>query len=285
MHLLKQQITRLAKIPLNQFIWQYRLTTWCNRYLPHFIIIGAQKSGTTSLYYYLSQHPQLLQSFKKEVHFFDGGLHPEVDNYKKGQEWYRAHFATRKGSCDHFKAFEASPFYIFHPLAAKRIFKLVPEVKLIAVLRNPTERAISHYFHEKRKGRESLSINKALQEEDKRVTPVLKHKDYKNNNFIHCSYKHRGLYCKQLERFLKYYSWEHILVINSEELFLEPENTLKRVFAFVGVDTEFKVKDVKPQNVTLNRSDVDPKVYEYLNDYFAPHNQALYELIGKNYDW
>ena len=282
---LKQRIQTRLNSPVRRLKWQYRQATWHRRALPDFIIIGAQKSGTSSLHSYLTQHPQLLPAYKKEIHFFDGGLNPGVDNFEKGQAWYRAHFPLNKNISNHQKTFEASPLYIFHPIAPKRIFDLVPKVKIIAVLRNPTERAISHYFHQRRKNREPLSIYEALQEEEKRLEPVIKEKDYKNDIFIRNSYKSRGLYKYQLERYLNYFSWQQILVINSEDCFAKPDKTLKRVFDFVGVDTEFNVQDLNPRNVASNKSDVPPEVYEYLNSYFLPHNQALYELVGESYGW
>ena len=110
-------------------------------------------------------------------------------------------------------------------------------------------------------------------------------KSDKNHLFIHHSYKSRGLYKVQLERYLQHFPWEQLLVICSEAFFAEPENTLRQVFEFVGVDTGFKVEDLKPRNVNWNRTKVPPGVYEYLNDYFLPHNQALYELVGKDYGW
>lgn len=114
---------------------------------------------------------------------------------------------------------------------------------------------------------------------------VIENKDYKNDIFIHHSYKCRGLYKKQIERFLNYFPWQQILVLSSEEFFSEPHDTLRRVFNFVGVDTGFKVKDLKPRNVAKNKSEVDPDIYGYLNNYFFPHNQALYEIVGKSYGW
>lgn len=289
---LKQIAPRWVKRPAlrlmskyRRAIWPYRKATSSSRSLPDFIIIGAQKSGTSSLYLYLGQHPQLLPSLKKEIRFFDGGYNPNIDNFEKGQAWYRAHFPFRKNVGTHSRTFEASSITIFNPLTPRRIFDLVPEVKLIAVLRNPTERAISHYFHEKRRGRESLPIMEALQKEEIRLEPVIENKDYKSDHFIHHSYKSRGLYRQQIERFLKYFPWKQILVLSSEELFCEPDKTLKQVFEFVGVDTGFKAKDLRPRNVANNRSEVDPKVYKYLDNYFLSHNQALYELVGKYFEW
>jgi hypothetical protein len=274
-----------VKTAAPRLIWRYRKTTWRLRALPDFIIIGAQKAGTTSMFRYLSQHSKLLPSCVKEVHFFDGGLNSDVDNFAKGEGWYRAHFPLKKHLNDHSKTFEASPLYIFNPFTAKRIFDLVPEVKIIALLRNPTERAISHYFREKRKGRESLPILEALQEEEKRLESVDNNKDYKHKNFRHFTYKRRGLYKEQIERFLSYFPMQQMFVLSSEDFFREPDHTLRQVFEFVGVDTGFKIKDLRPRAVGKNKRKVHADVYQYLNDYFLPHNQALYTLLGKSYEW
>ena len=289
MNYLKHMIPNWLKTTIIRYryrlFWPYRQATWRRRILPDFIIIGAMKSGTSSLYAYLSQHPQLYPSCKKEVHFFDGGLNPDIDTFVKGQAWYRAHFPLRSKLSTDAKTFEASPLYIFNPLAPQRIFDLVPSVKIIAVLRNPIERAISHYFHEKRKNREPLTIYEAFQEEEKRLEPIINRKDFKNRIFIDYSYKIRGLYKEQLERYLDYFSRQQILIISSEDLFSEPELTISRVLKYVEVDTVFKVKELRSHNVASNRSDIDPYVYDYLNNYFLPHNPALYELVGKSYGW
>lgn len=282
---LQKLIPESIRIIAHNSIFQYRIATSKFRLLPHFIIIGAQKAGTTSLFYYLSQHPQIIPSIEKEVHFFDGGLNPFVDNYEKGQQWYRAHFPLPQIVGNDFVTGEASPLYMFNPIAPSRIANLIPQVKMIAILRNPTERAISGYFHEKRRGREPLPIMEALQEEDNRMKPILQNQDFKNKNFIHFSYKSRGLYKEQIERYLKYFSREQILIISSEDFFKEPEINISKVCDFLGIDNKFKCKDLNPQNVSNNRNAVSSEVYEYLNNYFLPHNQALYELIERNFDW
>ena len=174
---------------------------------------------------------------------------------------------------------------IFNPLAPKRIFNLVPEIKLIIILRNPTERAISQYFHEKRKGFEPLSIMEALREEESRLENVTHNKNYVTDAFIRHSYKARGRYRQQIERFLNYFPREQLLILNSDEFFCKPNKVLRQTFKFVGVDEGFKVKDLKPSNVAMNKSKVDKSVYQYLNDYFLPFNEALYELVGEDYGW
>jgi len=285
MYSFKRIVPSWVKTIAHRSISRYDQSIWRNRYLPDFIIIGAQKSGTSSLYYYLSQHPYLIPPSQKEVHFFDGGLNPNVDNFNKGQAWYQSHFPLKRHNRNNQKAFEASPLYIFNPLAPQRISELIPEVKLVAILRNPMERAISHYFHEKRRGLESLSIMEALLAEEERLKPVNDKQDYKSDIFIHHTYKSRGLYHEQMKRYLEYFPMSNILVINSETFFTQPDDTLRRVFQFVGVDTEFAVHDLKPRNVGSNRTDIDPSVFEYLENYFQFHNQELYELIGENYGW
>jgi hypothetical protein len=253
--------------------------------LPDVIIIGAQKAGTTSLFDYLGQHPQLLPSMTKEVHFFDGGLDPAIDTYHKGTRWYKAHFPLKDRIAKGFKTFEASPLYLFNPLVPKRIKALLPNVKLIAVLRHPSERAISHYFHEKRKGRETLSLREALAAEDQRIAPAIERQDYKNMSFIHHSYKARGLYRDQLATYLDIFSNEQLLVVASEDLFTSPVKTLRQIFEFIGVDADYTVPDVSPKHVSTNRHAVEPGVYAELDAFFQPHNQALYQLMGTSYGW
>ncbi len=281
----RQFMPHRLTISKRRLLFQYRRATWWGRSFPNFIIVGAQRSGTSSLYAYLSQHPQLLPSYRKEVHFFDGGINPDFNYFEKGQAWYRAHFPFGTNRSTHSRTFEASPLYLFNPLAPRRIFDLIPKVKLIVVLRNPVERAISHYFHTKQRGFEPLPIYEALREEEKRLEPILASEDYKNDGFIRYSYKSRGLYKNQLEKYLNYFSWQQFLVLNSEELFSDPNHALRQVFEFVEVDTGFKINDLTPRNVANNKSVVDPDIYSYLNTYFSSHNQALYELVGKSYGW
>ncbi|MBI5032777.1 MAG: sulfotransferase [Chloroflexi bacterium] len=280
-----QALRRSANRIKRQLVWEYRQATNRFRSLPHFVVIGAQKAGTTSLYYYLSQHPQIAPSFAKEVHYFDGGQKANSNNYENGVHWYRAHFPLTSRLGNRRMTGEASPIYIFHPQVAERIHQLMPNVKLIALLRNPTERAISHYFHQKRTGRETLPLDQALQEEDKRINPAIKRCDFGNDAFRRFSYKARGRYKEQLDRYFRYFSRDQLLILSSEEFFREPMATLDRVFEFLGIEEGIKSINLNPKNVAPNKSDIAPQVREYLDDYFASDNQALFELIGKEFDW
>ncbi len=285
MSVLSRAVRSRARRMIRAIGWRYREATWRSRPLPTIIVIGAQKAGTSSLFAYMSQHPQLSPSCKKEVHFFDGGKDASFDAYELGQRWYRAHFSSAGpgASC---KAFEASPNYLLNPLAPERMFGLLPEARLIVLLRNPTERAISHYFHNKREGHEEpLPIGEAMQREEERLAPAIEHRDYKSAAFRQYSYKYRGLYRERLEGFLKVFPRTQLLILNSERFFAEPADALRRVFGFAGVDEEFTVRDLRPRNVGSRKEDVPSGVYEYLNDFFRLHNRALYDLVGEDYGW
>ena len=255
------------------------------RCLPNTVIIGAQKSGTSSLFSYLVQHPEIQGSFRKEVHYFDGGLVPNVDNFKKGQSWYRAHFPLR-GKKAETPIIEATPSYLFVPSVPDRISSLLPDAKFIAVLRNPVDRAISHYFHEVRAGREKRPIMTAIVEEEKVLDPIWKSQDYNSLPFFTCSYKARGRYAEQLARYHKHFSSDNVLVLSSKALFASTDETLSRIFRFLGVEESGRsVKDQRPKNVGSNKSPVDPSVQDYLSEYFVPHNEKLFELLEEELVW
>lgn len=234
---------------------------WRERALPDFIIIGGMKCGTSSLFNYLNQHPQLFNSIYKELRYFS---HDEY--YSKGEKWYRSHFPRMKKLPDDSLTFEASPDYLASPEAPKRMGKLVPNIKIIALLRNPTERAISHYFHSIKKGWRQDEILNAMKAED-------------------IIFKERGLYKKQLERYYKLFPSENILVIGSEIFFESPIETLKEVYLFLGVDPNIEISDLSPKQVGFNREPVDAAVHDYLNDYYKTFNQELFDYIGKDFEW
>ncbi len=256
--------------------WRRATARW--RALPGFIVFGAMKSGTTSLLHYLSQHPHVFASYKKEVHFFDL-------NYRQGVEWYRSFFPLRRTLGPGDAAGEASPLYIFHPPAPERIHRLLPEVRLVALLRNPVERAISQYFHEVRKGRETLDPMEALAREEERMRPALQRADFNSTEFIHCSYKSRGRYAEQIARYLEFFPREQLLVRSSEQFFREPSRVLDEVFRFIGVDADFRARDLEPRNVSSNRTRVDDRVYSYLNEYYRDENETLQNLLGLDFGW
>ncbi|MCK4816957.1 sulfotransferase domain-containing protein, partial [bacterium] len=255
--------------------------------MPDFLIIGAQKSGTTSLYYYLSQHPCVLSAGQKEVHFFD-------DNFAKGLNWYRSQFPTilKKYCYQQIKkkniiTGEASPYYIFHPLAPKRISRILPEVRLIALLRNPIDRAYSQYHHNVRQGREPLSFEDAIAIEHERLQgkkeKMLEDQHYYSFSHKHCSYLSRGIYVEQLETWLSLFPKSQILIISSEDFYTNTPTIFKQILEFLNLP---QWEPMLYRRYNPNKySKMNAATRRYLVGYFRPKNEKLYQLLGVCFDW
>jgi hypothetical protein len=263
-----------------------RLRTANERVLPDFLILGAQRAGTSSLHKYLVQHPMIHSNelAETEVHFFDAKHVPGAE--LAGREaWYRAHFPRKRELGAQSRVFDSTPNYLFDPLAAQRIHDMLPQAKLLVLLRDPTQRAISHYFKSRRKGDESLDMLEAFQQEEARFERAMAQEIPPPRFVFGQTYKSRGRYAEQLERYRKKCFPENMLVLVSEEFFSNPRATLRRVFEFVGVDAAFSVPDLTPENVGTNRQPVPGEVRGYLQNYFRPHNRALFDLLGRNLQW
>lgn len=280
-----RKLARHTNFKRRRVVLAFRKMQWRSRRLPDFLVIGAQKAGSTSMYHYLGDHPQILQSYEKEVQYFCGGLKPQSDRYARGEAWYRSQFPKQSNVAPGQQVFEASPRYLHHPLAPERIANDLPNVKMIVVLRNPVQRAISHYFHTYGQGREPLALWDALQAEKERLAPLIANKDYRNPTYDRQSYIYRGQYAEQLARFFDRFPREQLLVIQGERLYADTQATLVQTFQFLGVDPTFRVPNLKPRNVSRKRTDVEPRVYEFLKAHYEPHNERLYELLGERYDW
>ncbi|WP_017296387.1 sulfotransferase family protein [Geminocystis herdmanii] len=183
--------------------------------LPNFIIIGAMKSGTTSLHYYLNSHPEIFMSKEKELNFFIKSNELPLGTWEKGIDWYKSQFM---GNAKIYG--EASPNYTLYPTIKgipQRMHSIIPNAKLIYIVRDPIERIISHYVHRYADGKENRTLTEALTDFD--------------NNFYIC----RSQYYLQIEQYLQYYSPKNILVISTEELSKVPKKTLQTIFNFLGV--------------------------------------------------
>ena len=261
-----------------------RFVTSPIRELPDFVIIGAQKAGSTSLHHYLEQHPRIIAgAWRKEQQFFDR-------NYHRGVLWYRANFPIRGVKNRNGKTRiigESTPNYIFHPLVPKRMASLLPDAKLIAILRNPVDRATSHYFHNVRKGFEHLPIEEAFRTEDERLAGererMLADEGYRGVPYLRFSYLNRGRYAEQLEGWLQYYPPDQLLVLRSEDLFSAPQETVDRAFAFLGCES-CPVNAERKYNQFPNPA-VENRVREWLLEYFEPHNARLATLVGFDPAW
>jgi hypothetical protein len=256
------------------------------RLMPDFIVIGAQRCGTTSLYNNLIKHPNVSSSFVKEVHYFDV-------NFEKGMSWYKSHFPShlykyiRQAIKQDFVTGEASPYYIFHPHAPRRIAEVAPYVKLMLMLRNPIDRAYSHYHHEARQGFETLSFKDAVEKEQERLLgeteKMLGDESYCSFNHRHYSYLSRGIYVDQVREWAKWFSKDQLLILKSEDFYHEPKSIIQQVIAFLGLP------DWEPMKYTKfnasNYPQMDAAIRTYLIDFFRPYNQRLYEYLGADLGW
>lgn len=250
--------------------------------MPDFLFIGAQKSGTTSLYEHLAQHPAILPSSKKEIHFFD-------TKYYKGRRWYRSHFPSKYQLQQKITG-EASPSYLFYPGAARRIHQHLPDAKLLVLLRDPVNRAISSYYHQQHKGVEPLVLQDALAAEERRLDGFKKKLGFgwlsyrSSKNLRQFAYKAKGRYADQLKIYFRLFRPEQIWIEQAERFFIEPGETIRGVFQFLEVDDAFVPSDLKPRNVR-HYEEVPEQVREQLKEYYYQPNQELFALLGRRFDW
>jgi hypothetical protein len=206
--------------------------------MPNFLIIGAQKAGTTSLYHCLGQHPQIYMSPIKEPNFFAAEgekpdpRKPSVNDIEAYRELFRGvSYETAIG--------EASPWYLYSPKAPERIKHYIPDAKLIAILRDPPERAYSQFLHFVRDGREpTTDFAQALREEEIRVHNNLAAGNATDRDALG-AYINRGFYHAQLERYFELFDRSQIRVFLSDDLSSDPISVLQDVFRFLEVDKTF----------------------------------------------
>jgi hypothetical protein len=268
-----------ARIVLRNAVWTYGKATAAIRPLPNFLILGAQKAGTTALYAYLRRHPRITGPSWKEVSFFDR-------HWTRGEGWYRGNFPNVLRARGDLVG-EASPSYLFHSLAPQRVAELVPDARLIALLRNPVDRAYSHYQHEVALGREPLSFEDALAAEEERTAGeeerLAADPAYFSHAWWNYTYKARGRYAEQLERWLALFPREQLLIAPSEELLAEPERVHARVLAFLGAQPDRL--DSYPRVFERTYEPMRPATQTALADEFAEPNARLYELLGRDLGW
>jgi hypothetical protein len=272
-----QQVAALGRRASEPFD---RLTSrW--RMLPDFLIVGAQRAGTTSLYNYLADHPDVGRvRLGKGVHYFD-------TNATESMSWYRSHFpldpkkVPLKSRPAHVG--EGAPYYMFHPMCPARIDAALPGVKLIAILRDPIERAQSQWAHETARGFETLPFMEALQAEEQRLAgaeaaladPAARHFSHQ-----HHSYVARGQYASQVERLWERFGRERVMVVPATRLFSEPAAVYAETLSFLGLrpfETTYEVHNAR------SYSKIDPTIEAWLAERFETSNQRLIEILGPDF--
>jgi intracellular sulfur oxidation DsrE/DsrF family protein len=254
--------------------------------LPDFVVIGGQKGGTTSLYHLLTQHPYVEPAASKELHFFD-------IVFELGIKWYRGCFPVPRWE-DGWRTItgEATPYYLFHPRVPERMAQVVPQARLIALLRNPIDRAYSHHHQEVTKGSETLGFEEAIEAEEARLgdkgEEALEDERYASVGHQWFSYLSRGIYVDQLLRWSEFFRKEQMLVLKSEDFFESPKETLGLVLDFLGLpEWEFETLEIVPKrrNAGDYEQKMDPSTRRKLEEYFEPHNKRLYKFLGRDFGW
>lgn len=265
----------------------FRLITGPLRTLPDFIIVGAARSGTTSLYNYLIKHPYIIPPQKKEIHYFDY-------YYNHGLKWYKSFFPLSfkqlylsKKYKFKFLTGEASASYMFHPLVPKRIQLIRPNIKLIMLLRNPVERAYSYYSFNLQRGIEKDSFEKVIENEFKRLGKEIEEMLINDNYVIHkwerFSYIASGIYLNQIQNWFKYFSKKKILIIKSEDFFENPSKFLSTTLKFLNLP-DFQLNSYEKYNISINKN-LNKDLREKLIDFYEPYNKRLYNFLGIDFKW
>jgi hypothetical protein len=259
------------------------------RILPNFLIIGYYKSATTSLYDYLIQHENIGKSSRKEIQYFSF-------SYWRGINWYRSYFPTfftkrriEKKTGSKFLTGEASPQYIFHPYSLNRINQVLPNVKLILLLRNPIDRAYSHYNHEKNRGNEPLnSFEEAIELDDERYQIMFS--KFKNNEIkefnskLYLSpYIRMGQYISEIKILFNIFPKKQILILETNDLHKFPEKIVNKVLNFLDLPLTNKI-DYSKSNIG-KYPQMNIKTREKLVEYYKPYNLELENFLNIKFNW
>lgn len=256
------------------------------RMRPQFIVIGAQRAGTTTMFRLLSEHPQVVRpTASKGIGYFDL-------NYAKGMSWYAGHFplqvlarrAVRDGDP---VTFESSGYYLFHPLVPQRMAADLPGVRVIAMVRHPVERAYSAHSHELARGFETEPFERALELEEQRLAGAEERlrtdPSFHSFEHRHHAYLARGRYAEQIQRFIDALGADRVTIVDADAFFAEPAEQ------FAGLCERLGLRTWRPERVdrwnARPRESMSPQLHARLMDHFAPHDEALARLMGATPSW
>jgi Sulfotransferase domain len=252
---------------------------------PTIVVIGAQRSGTTTLFRLLEQHPSLVRpTLSKGTGYFD-------DGFRRGFRWYKAHFPMRltarvlKGP--RAQTFEISGYYIFHPLAAERMARALPNAQIVALLRDPVERTYSAYRHEYARGFEDLGFADALALEDERTAgeaeKLASVEGYVSYAHRHHAYRQRSEYSTQLERYVRAFGRDRVHIVDAELFFADPAAQFVRLQKALGLEVWHPVV-VERWNARAGDPLSDTE-RDRLLELFEPYDEALAQLMSQPPSW
>jgi hypothetical protein len=261
------------------------------RVLPDFVVIGCQRGGTSSLYKYLGQHPEIGPSLRKETEYL-------TVNYPLGERWYRAHFPLRLRrrfaamAGKSMLAFEATPDYLLDPRAASRCKALIPDAKIVILLREPGQRALSHFNHNVRLGFETESFEDAIELEDERIAEdlIAIRDDMESRlfGFRRYTYLTRGHYADQIALWRRHYGSDSILVLESESFFADPASVLRTIQEFLGVKVwlprEFRNYSYLSKD-QASHDQLPAAIRAVLDERLSPANDDLRRMEGVSLKW
>jgi hypothetical protein len=266
---------------------------------PQFLIIGAQKCGTTSLHYYLCEHPDVFRGCKKEIEYFSNDEKYNVKN----SAYYHSQFPLPNKLPRNGVVFEASPEYIYNPKCAARIFNYNPDIKLILILRNPVDRAFSAWnFYRRMHGRITPSTFKLrLRKANSTIKTLLREKQYPSfeelidkeiekinsgTNLLLTGIIQRGMYAEQIKKYLKFFDEAQILIFDNSELRTRPKKVLNQISNFVGLRSfDWSWHENRRKHVGTYNTSLKSGTRSYLSDFFAPYNEELYRLLDRDFGW
>jgi Sulfotransferase domain len=248
--------------------------------VPSYLVVGTKRGGSTSIAHWITEHPEVAPCrSNKGTHYFDV-------NYGRGWAWYLSRFPAP--TSQRHTTGEASPYYMFHPLAPERIARAVPDVRLVVSLREPVARAWSHHQYETQQGFEDKPFPEAIALEETRLAGeeerLRREPAYESFAHRHHAYLRRGHYAEQLERLYQYFDPEQVLVLRSESMFTDPQGELDRVWAHLGLSpaTLAGLDRLKATHRTL---DIDEDLARALEDHYRPWNERLARLPGAGFSW
>lgn len=242
-----------------------------------YLIIGIGKAGTTSLFHYLSQHPKIINPITKEISFFS-------EKFYCGLDWYMAQFPPLSYGASNFVTGETNPWYLGQPHVIEQVFSLFPNIKLIAILRNPGSRVISHFHMARKLGLEQRSLKQAIENEiavlKDAEDPTVVAKDYWKTER---GYLWNSFYLPFLKKWMSVFPRRQLLIVNSDDLYHHPSQTLNNVFRFLGLDDFELVNHPKMNQGSYAKTDY--QVRQALSAFFYEHNQNLEHYLNIKFGW
>ncbi len=281
----------LSHPKLNPFEYKsfYRAIPGLLKKFPDFMVVGQMKCGTSTLFHYLKMHPEINPPKLKEVKYFD--FQPFHSKF-----WYKGHMGNWKwggGKDKQFKTFDNSPTYFSVPRCAQTIHHLLPNIKIIIILRNPVDRAYSHYQMRVRKKQENLTFEEAIKEESKRIEQFKQQLSLRESSLYHAFYYpyiRFGKYIEDVNRWYEIFPNENLLIINSGDFSKNPVSEYEKVCNFLGISKPNQeiidyINNPKSRKNVGYYEPMKENTRNELTEFFKPYNKQLSKFLNRDFNW